>query len=107
MLRIDNKKKEIEIVGESDQLEDEIGTLMFAICGEVSKVSKGAAEDMFMSLAKSLAATAGYLEMRCGVKLNKLRQEVKKAEEDVKQEEDEILKALKELEDALKKKGDK
>ena len=106
MLRVDNKKKEIEIVGESDQLEEEMGTLMFAICGEVSKVSKGAAEDMFMSFAKSLAATAAYLEMKCGVKLNKLRKEVDDTEEAVKNSKD-ILKALKDLEKAINEKGDK
>ena len=83
MLRVDNKKEQIEIIGDSEQLKEEIGTLMLALCGETAKVSKGAAEDMYMSLAESIARVAVYLELKCGVKLRKLR----KAVADIKEEE--------------------
>ena len=107
MLRVDNKKEQIEIIGDSEQLKEEIGTLMLALCGETAKVSKGAAEDMYMSLTEAIARVALYLELKCGVRIGKkLREEVEKAKDDVKKSDDEVREALKKLEDALKKKGD-
>lgn len=102
MLRVDNKKEQIEIVGDSELLKDEIGTLMLALCGEIAKVSKGAAEDMFNHIIKSIACVGFYLETKCKVKLRDLREEGNETKE-----VDEVLKALGELEKALKKKGDK
>ena len=98
MLRVDNKKEQIEIVGDSELLKDEMGTLMLALCGEVAKASKGAAEDMFQSLIRSIAVVGVYLKTKCGVKIRRLREEEK---------EDEVLEALNELQKAINKKGDK
>ena len=100
MLKVDKKKEQIEIVGDSDLLKDEIGTLMLALCGEVAKVSKGAAEDMFNHIVKSIACVAAFLETKRGVKLRDLHE----AEE----KEDEVLKAaFEELQKFFNKKGDK
>lgn len=104
MLRVDNKKEQIDIIGDSEQLKEEIGTLMLALCGETAKVSKGAAENMYMSLIESIARVAVYLELKCGVKLRKLRKEVDNMKEDEKK--DSVFATLMELEKALNKKGD-
>ena len=73
MLKVDNKKEQIEIVGDSELLKDEIGTLMLALCGEIAKVSKGAAEDMFDHLMEALGFVAVWLETKGGVKLKRFR----------------------------------
>ena len=97
MLKVDNKKEQIEIVGDSNLLKDEIGTLMLALCGEIANVSKGAAEDMFNHIVKSVACVAAYLETKCGVRLKDFHDQKEKEEA----LDEEIVKALKELQEAI------
>ena len=75
MLKVDNKKEQIEIVGDSELLKDEIGTLMLALCGELAKASKSAAEDMYDHIVQTVALTAIFLEAKCGVKLSRFRKD--------------------------------
>jgi hypothetical protein len=106
MLKINQKKHEIAMVGDSRVLKDEIGTLMLAFVGESAKRSKEAALDVYNHYVRTMASIAGYLDNEFDI--------------DVTEEEEEEAPPIdKELDDAIdafcsaldniigKKKGDK
>ena len=112
MLKIDNKKEKIEIVGDSDSLKEEIGTLLLALCGEISKASKGAAEDMFNHIVQCVAGVAEYLESKCGVRLKNFHDDEKEEQEkpSISKDMGDAVDAFFNTLDAIiekKKKGDK
>jgi len=106
MLKINQKKHEIAMVGDSRVLKDEIGTLMLAFVGESAKRSKEAALDIYNHYVRTMVSIAGYLDNEFDI--------------DVTEEEEEEAPPIdKELDDAIdaffsmlddfiaKKKGDK
>ena len=117
MLKINHKNHDIRIIGDSDTLKTEIGTLMLALCGEAAKQSKKAAADIFDSYLKTLAGIAAYLKREHHIDVKELLDEEPEEEEE---EEEEPPTISKDLDDAIesffafldkiieeKKKGDK
>ena len=118
MLKINHKNHDIRIIGDSDTLKTEIGTLMLALCGEAAKQSKKAAADIFDSYLKTLAGIAAYLKREHHIDVKELLDE--EPEEEEEEEEKESPTVSKDLDDAIesffafldeiiekKKKGDK
>lgn len=113
MLKIDNKKEKIEIVGDSELLKDEIGTLMLAIVSETAKVDKDAAVAMYEHYLRCMVGIADYLKEKHGIDPSKILSEEKEEEPE---EEASISKEMDDAVDAFfaaieeiikKKKGDK
>ena len=75
MLKINHKNHDIRIIGDSDTLKTEIGTLMLALCGEAAKQSKKAAADIFDSYLKTLAGIAAYLKREHHIDVKELLDE--------------------------------
>ena len=122
MLKINQKTHEITMLGNSEVLKDEIGTLMLAFVGESAKHSKEAALDVYSHYVKTIAGIAGYLDDRFGIDVEELLEEELEEVEQKAKEEEKPKKAPqidKELDDAInaffsslddiiaKKKGDK
>jgi len=119
MLKINQKKHEIAMVGDSRVLKDEIGTLMLAFVGESAKHSKEAALDIYNHYIRTLAGIAGYLDDKYDInvaelleeeveKLEKKKKEVEKAPPTDKELDDAIDAFFSMLDDFIeKKKGDK
>jgi len=119
MLKINQKTHEIAMLGDSEVLMDEIGTLMLAFVGEFAKHSKEAALDAYSHYIKTLAGIAWYLDDRFGIDVAELLDEEAEKLEKKKKEAEKAPPIDKELDDAIetffsalddiisKKKGDK
>lgn len=119
MLKINKENQEIEIIGDSDVLKDEIGTLMLALCGEAAKKSKEAGLDFYDHYIETVGRIGVYLRfghhIDTGKFLNeKLEEAAKKT--DTKKEDATISKDLDDVIEQFfasldkiieKKKGDK
>lgn len=119
MLKVDKKNHEIEIIGDSDVLKDEIGTLMLALCGEAAKKSKEAGLDFYNHYTETVARVGVYLKLNHHIDTGKfLEEKLKEAKEEANKKK-EAATISKDLDDAIeqffasldeiiaKKKGDK
>ena len=119
MLKINHKNHEIAMVGDSEVLKTEIGTLMLAFVGESAKHSKEAALDVYDHYVRTLAGIAGYLDDKFGIDVAELLEKEAEKLEKKKKEVEKVPPIDKELDDAIeaffsaldgiieKKKGDK
>ena len=101
MLKINKKNEEIVILGDSDALKDEIGTLMLALCGEAAKRSKDAAADIYKHYVESVAGIGSWLKVKYKVDVDAALEELN---EDPEAEEKEVEKTPpidKKLDDAI------
>ncbi len=64
MLKVNKKNNDIVIVGDSDTLKDEIGTLMLALCGEAAKKSKETALDFYNHYVEATSRVGVYLKLK-------------------------------------------
>lgn len=111
MLKINNRKHEINIVGDSETLKKEIGTLMLALCGEAAKHGKEAAIDVYTHLLRTLASISVFLKEEHNIDpVSELEKEDEPEEKaSVSDELDDAIESFFSALDAIieKKKGDK
>ena len=119
MLKINMKNQEIRIIGDSDVLKDEIGTLMLALCGEAAKKSKEAGLDFYNHYVETVSGIGAYLKFIHHIDTKTfLEKKLEEAEEEVNAKKEPAT-ISKDLDDAIeqffasldkiieKKKGDK
>lgn len=119
MLKINKENEEIVILGDSDTLKDEIGTLMLALCGEAAKKSKEAGLDFYNHYLETGARVGAYLKFIHHIDTKTfLEEKLEEAKEKVDTKEEPAT-ISKDLDDAIesffasldkiieKKKGDK
>jgi hypothetical protein len=114
MLKVNKKNNDIVIVGDSDTLKEEIGTLMLALCGEAAKKSKENALDFYNHYVEATSRVGVYLKLKYHIDTKTF------LEEKLKEAEEESATLSKDLDNAIeqffasldeiikkKKKGDK
>ena len=119
MLKINKENQEITIIGDSDVLKDEIGTLMLALCGEAAKKSKEAGLDFYNHYIETVGRIGVYLRLGHHIDTGKFLNEKLKETEKKTDAKKTNATISKDLDDAIeqffanldkiieKKKGDK
>ena len=99
MLKIDSKKKSIEIAGDSDAIIEELSVATVAILEQFAEVDEDYAIDAYKRIVKNQAKALAYLQHECGIDEDKIMKEI--FEEPLKRT-NRIDKICDELEDAIK-----
>ena len=70
MFKIDNKRKEIKLIGSSDNMVDEIRIAMMALIDQAAQFAPDMIPEIMNGLATDVSITATFLEKEHGIEFN-------------------------------------